>query len=90
MFQHLVLRGVDGTVVRGYRTAVRFKTWIIHKSKEGDWTLSGDVKEVDTFLVRQAPLLFHAPRPGPVWPIVSIRVDNKRVVAQLGKPEQGT
>lgn len=89
MFQNLVIRGVNGTVVRGYRTAVRFKTWIIHKTKEGVWSLSGDVSELDTFLVRQEPLLFHAPRPGPVWPIVSIKVDNKRVTATLGKPEQG-
>lgn len=90
MFQNLVIRGVDGTVVRGYRTAVRFKTWIIHKNKEGVWKLSGEVSEIDAFLVRQQPLLFHAPRPGPCWPVISIKVDNKRVVAQLGKPEQGT
>lgn len=90
MFQNLVIRGVDGTVMRGYRTAVRFKTWIIHKTKTNEWTLSGDVSEIDTFMVRQEPLLFHAPRPGPCWPVISIKVDNKRVVAQLGKPEQGT
>jgi len=90
MFQNLVIRGVDGTVVRGYRTAVRFKTWVIHKTKDNAWTLSGDVSELDTFMVRQEPLLFHAPKPGPCWPVISIRVDNKRVVAKLGQPEQGT
>jgi hypothetical protein len=90
MFQNLTIRGIDGTVVRGHRTAVRFKTWVIHKNKELVWTLSGDVSEIDTILVRQSDLLFHAPRPGPCWPVLSIKVDNKRVVATLGQPEQGT
>ncbi len=89
MFQRLSVSGVNGAVVRGYRTAARLKTWSARKNANGTWSLSGEASEVDAFLVRQAPLLFHAPSPGTSWPVESIRVENKRVVALLGKPEKG-
>ncbi len=84
------MTGKDGSVVWGYRTAARFKSWTVHKNEHGAWSLRGDciVGSVDAYQVKQQPLTFAAVRPQGffTWPVLSLRVENNMVVAKLGPP----
>lgn len=87
MFERLTLNGKEGSVVWGYRTAVRLKSWAVTKTDKG-WTLRGAYFDLDAFQIRQSPLTFAAPRPQGIltWPVLSLRVENNMVIAKLGQP----
>lgn len=89
MFRNLTLRGAEGSVLWGARTAVLFRSWAITKTPKG-WTLRGAPAKVDAYQTRQDNLFFAAPRPQGywMWPVLKIRVEPNQVVAELGQPEQ--
>jgi hypothetical protein len=94
MFRTLSLGGPRGSIVFGGRPAAVLGAWRARRSEQGGWTLAAAVTTVDTFRLRQVPLLFEAPRvskPRGLWcfPIVpqSITVEGGRLAATLGPPE---
>lgn len=90
MFQRLRLRGGAGTILWGYREAVRLRSWAIQQDpKTKAWTLTGAAERVDAFQARQRPLWFSAPRPQGfwMWGIERLEVAGGRIVAHLGPPE---
>jgi hypothetical protein len=89
-------RGVNGSIVWGYHTAVSLRKWFVQKTKDPktqrtQWILRGDVERIDAFQARQKPLLFSVKRPKGAylsWGIEHIQIaDTHRVVAVLGPPE---
>jgi hypothetical protein len=95
VFQHLAIRGRDGSLVWGYRTAAVLNTWAITRESpgaggDGIWRLSATIARVDSFQIRQRPLLFTAPRPGGrwCWPVADLQVGASAILARLGPPEQ--
>jgi hypothetical protein len=103
MLDHVTLRGVNGRLVWGYRTAAELPTWAIQVGKpgvsriqglrkeRGDWTLTARLAKVDRFQVLQRPLLFYAPRREGgghwCWPVRQLDVGEQTLVAHLGPPE---
>lgn len=90
MFHNLVLRGGEATIVWVYHTAAVCKSWTITQHGRV-WNLSATVTRADPFKLRQAPLVFTAPRKGGrwCWPVVSCGfVDPTHLTATLGPPEQ--
>jgi len=85
----LRLHGTAASLLWGYRTAVTLRAWSIKKD-EGRWTLLATVERVDAFQARQRPLLFAAPRAGGYWcwPVESLQLGDRRLIATLGPPEQ--
>jgi hypothetical protein len=91
-FSTITLRGVQGRLVWGYRTAAELSVWSIHRpnTPEGQWTLTATIATVDRFSVLQRPLLFFAPRRQGshwCWPIRRLDFGEGRVIATLGPPE---
>ena len=86
----VTLRGVDGEVVWFYHSAAVCRSWTVHRSKQGYWTLSAQLKGADAFTLRQKGLLFKAPRKGGyfVWPVMTHAVVDHTLSATLGPPEQ--
>lgn len=90
MFQgDVTLRGLEATVVWGYRTAAVCRSWTIHRTPQGRWTLQADLKRADAFQLRQQPLKFTAPRKGGYfcWPVVGVTLGTHTLAATLGPPE---
>jgi hypothetical protein len=87
VFERLSLTGKEGSVVWGYRTAVRLTSWTATKTDKG-WTLRGAFIDLDAFQVKQSPLTFAAVRPQGylTWPVLSLRVEHHVVIAKLGQP----
>lgn len=89
-------RGVNGSIVWGYHTAVALRTWSVRKTTDQktnrpQWILRGSVERIDTFQARQKPLLFSVKRPKGAylsWGIERVQIANTReVMAVLGPPE---
>jgi len=85
----ITLRGQEGTIVLGYRTAAVLTGWTISGSATA-WTLAGTLTRVDRFCLAQRPLRFTAPKKGGFWcwPIDTVKLGTSSVRATLGKPEQ--
>lgn len=91
MFSSLQLHGGRAEVLWGYRPAIVLRQWVIAKDKKTQvWTLTGPIDRVDAFSARQTPLLFTAPREKGMWawPITSLQLGSKELIATLGPPEQ--
>jgi len=95
MFRTLTLRGVSGSLNWGYRSAATLTGWSVRRVREDDrapwrWELeAGYTGPVDSFSLRQRPLLFTAPRRGGFWcwPVQTLHVGETRLIATLGPPE---
>jgi len=100
MFNAITLRGKSATLAWGYRTAAALTTWTVSRTLDEangtyTWSLAAALgPQCDRFQVRQAQarreLLFSAPRQGGfwVWPVQTVTVGERRLVATLGPPEQ--
>jgi hypothetical protein len=89
MFDELTLRGLEATIVWGYRTAAVCKSWEIIRTPGGAWALTATIARADPFQLRQAGLKFTAPRVGGFfcWPVLSLTVGTSSILATLGAPE---
>jgi hypothetical protein len=95
MFQSLTMRGPNGSINWGYRSAATVTGWKVTKVKDEKtgkvaWTLRATLgPKVDRFQLRQRPLLFTAPRKGGFWcwPLKELTVGETTVTANLGPPE---
>jgi hypothetical protein len=83
-----LINGGDGYVAWGYRTAARCRSWTVHRSPDGYWTLRADVTSADPFQLRQTPLEFRTPRKGGFlcWPVVTVSLVDRHLSATLGAP----
>ena len=92
-FRELAIRGREGSLVWGYRTAASLRSWSIKRERDtrkGPWTLTATLERVDPFPIRQRPLLFTAPRLGGgrwCWPVLDLQVGARGLLARLGHPE---
>lgn len=66
MFHSLILRGVSGALVWGYRDVAQFRRWALTRTTEPPyvWTLTGVVDSLDARLLTKRDLVFTAPRQG--------------------------
>lgn len=90
MFQgDVTLRGQEATVVWGYHTAAVCRSWTIHRSEQGYWTLQAQLQRADAFQLRQRDLKFTAPRVGGYfcWPVLGVTLGATTLAATLGPPE---
>jgi hypothetical protein len=92
MFDALRIHGAAASIVWGYHTAARLKSWSIARVKT-EWTLTATIAQADPFMLRRDSLLFTAPHEGSrsgqwAWGIVSIRVGGQSLIAKLGPPQQ--
>jgi hypothetical protein len=90
LFRTLTLRGdAAARVTWGYYTAATLRRWTVSKSERGEWTLTAAIDHADPFRLRQAPLMFTAPRPGGFfcWPVRAVTVGRESLTARLGPPE---
>jgi hypothetical protein len=94
VFRTLTVSGLRGSIVFGGRPAAVLGAWVARRNDRGVWTLSAVVDRVDTFQLRQIPLMFEGPRvskPRGLWcfPVVpkSIAISGARLSADLGPPE---
>lgn len=88
-YHRITLRGTRGSLLWGYHEAATFASWRIGKGPKG-WHLAGTLARVDSFRVRQRPLLFSAPRDKGMWAwgIESLDIQGLTIRASLGEPEQ--
>jgi hypothetical protein len=92
MFDAVRIHGGAASIVWGYHTAARLRSWSIARVKNV-WTLTATIERADPFMLRRTSLLFTAPHEGSrkghwAWGIVSIRVGGHSLIATLGPPEQ--
>jgi hypothetical protein len=90
MFEgNVTVRGQEGTIVWGYRTAAVIKSWTAYRTPEGAWTLRAVVTRADPYALRQTDLKFTAPRIGGFfcWPIRGVNLEAQSLAAALGPPE---
>jgi hypothetical protein len=90
MFDELEAHGGEATISWAWHTAAVFRTWRIHKSKTGPWSLVATATRVDTFKLQQRPLLFNVPRKGGYWcwPVKAVTVlAHNQITAALGPME---
>lgn len=90
----MTLRGVRGSLVWGASDAAVLQTWVLSRPADSPtWTLTATVARLDTYRVRQIPLLFQAPRvhqPRGLWcfPVEGpVTVQGATLTATLGPPE---
>jgi hypothetical protein len=92
VFRKVTLRGQAGAITWGYHTAAALRAWIVTKDDKGAWRLEAGVDRADRLQLRQAPLLFTAPRIGRIgracWPIRTVTLEAERLTAELGPPER--
>lgn len=91
MFSSLRLHGGQADVLWHHQPAISVRSWLIAKDKKTQaWTLSGQIHWINSFYARQTPLLFTAPREKGMWawPITSLQLGSKELIATLGPPEQ--
>jgi hypothetical protein len=92
MFKNVSLRGRAGSIVWNARAAATVGAWVATRDDNRQWTLHATVATVDTFCMRQVPLLFQAPRVHKpagywVWPIRTVKIDRGTLTAALDPPE---
>ena len=95
----ITLRGARASLVWGYRPAATVGSWTVERRRDDEkspwtWTLRATLAgDVDTFAIRQRPLIFSAPRKGGffAWQVHALTVHDARapvtVTATLGPPE---
>jgi hypothetical protein len=85
----ITLRGLEATIVWGYRTAAVCKEWTAARTPGGLWTVRATVTRADPFSLKQAGLKFTAPRIGGrfCWPVVAVTLTGSSLAGQLGPPE---
>lgn len=84
----VTLRGGEAVIVHVYQTAAVCRSWTIHRTPHNQWTLQAEITRADAFRLRQADLIFRAPRVGGYfcWPIVGVSLVDRRLAATLGPP----
>jgi hypothetical protein len=92
MFDAITIHGAAASIVWGYHTAARLKTWSIARVN-GHWTLSATIERAEPFMLRRSSLLFTAPHEGSrkgmwAWSISSVQIGGQSLIARLGPPEQ--
>jgi hypothetical protein len=91
MFQgDVTLRGQEATILWFYQTAAVCKSWTVHRTPQGQWTLRAELTRADPFRLRQRDLKFTAPRKGGFfcWPVIGVTLNALSLAATLGAPEQ--
>lgn len=95
MFESLTLRGPRGALLWGADSAATLGAWVVVRKKRA-WSLRATVERVDTYRIKQVPLLFQAHRAHKpighwVFPIVpkTVVVNGRSLTATLGPPEGG-
>jgi len=85
----VTLRGQEGTIAWGYRTAAVCRSWTVQRTPQGTWALSAQLQRADAFQLRQRDLKFTAPRVGGFfcWPVIAVTLIDSTLAAQLGPPE---
>jgi len=95
VFDTFHLRGLRGSLLWGADDAATLGAWTAQRGKDRRaWTLRATVQRVDSYRIRQVPLLFQArqaKRPFAHWvfPVIpnSVRLQGTTVTANLGPPE---
>jgi len=89
MFNDVTMRGGEAAIVWGYHTAAVCRSWTVHRTANGEWTVRADVTRADPFQLRQRDLKFAAPRNGGwyCWPIVAVSLVANKLAATLGPLE---
>lgn len=93
-WRSLAIRGREGSILWGYRSAARLVSWSIRREtnpKRGPWELTATFAQADPIGLRQKGLAFTAPRLGGghwYWPVLEIQVGATSILARLGPPEQ--
>ena len=94
LFNSVTFGGQRGAIVWGAGEAAALGRWSVHRDEQFHWTLSARVDRVDSFRLRQLPLLFQAPRiakPAGLWcfPVLpkTLQIDGTSLTAALGPPE---
>jgi hypothetical protein len=95
MFRTITLRGPRGALTWNGGDAARLGAfWLSRREASRQWSLTATLDSVDSYRLKQVPLLFIAPRlnyPRGLWcfPVVpgSLRVERTSVSALLAPPE---
>ena len=94
LFHTVTFGGQRGAIVWGAGEAAGLGRWSVARDEFFHWTLSARVERVDSFRLRQLPLIFQAPRlakPAGLWcfPVLpkTLQVTGDSLTASLGPPE---
>ena len=95
LLNKVTVRGRGGSIAWAGAPAAVIKTWTVARAADSSvWDLTAAVEKVDTFRLRQQPLLFEAPRtsrPRGLWcfPVVpgSLQVTPGWITARCSQPE---
>lgn len=93
MFHAVTLRGGEGAVLSGYRTAATLTAWTITK-RDGAWSLRAVCARTDAYQLRQRNLFFSAPRARDTkgfwyWPVIPpIVIERGILITKLEHPQQ--
>ena len=94
LFNSVTFGGQHGAIVWGAGEAAGLGRWSVNRDANFHWTLSARVERVDSFRLRQLPLIFQAPRlakPAGLWcfPVLpkTIQMNGTALTASLGPPE---
>jgi len=94
LFNTVTFGGKSGAIVWGAGEAAGLGRWSVSRDEHFHWTLSARVDRVDSYRLRQLPLLFQAPRlakPVGLWcfPVLpkTVVVNGSALTASLGPPE---
>lgn len=89
MFDELTMHGGEATITWAWHTAAVCKSWRVHKSPQGKWSMVATVVRADPFKLQQQPLLFSAPRKGGrwCWPVRAVTLEQTQITAALGPME---
>ena len=88
---HLTLRGHEGRIKAGYRTAARVATYALTPTDPATWSVSADLADVDTYWVTQAPLALEivVGKQRWSWRDTSLTVADRTVTGTVrGRPER--
>lgn len=89
MFRELDAHGGEAVVTWSYHTAAVCRTWTIHKTEQGRWSLEATVLRADPLYLRFRPLIFSVPRNGGrwCWPMRAVSLMGTTLTAALGPME---
>ena len=94
LFRTVTFGGPRGAILWGAGEAATLTRWSINRDAHFRWTLSARVARVDSYRLRQLPLIFSAPRvakPAGLWcfPVLpkTLEMNGETLTARLGPPE---
>jgi hypothetical protein len=94
LFNTVTFGGHHGAILWGAGEAAGFSRWSVSRDEHFHWTLSARVARVDSYRLRQLPLIFQAPRlakPAGLWcfPVLpkTVELNGENLTARLGPPE---